>query len=116
MKTVGNYFTSIASFFEFLDYEGYADKNPVYSVGKRYIRRYKDNDEGQMRQLISVDEMTKLINSTLDVRDKSIITLLAKNWYQAQRAYHIRCGRHRLDRPEHQAKAHTEEDEPHCVL
>jgi integrase len=31
-----------------------------------------------MRQLISVDEMTKLINSTLDVRDKAIITMLAK--------------------------------------
>ena len=54
------------------------DKNPVNSVRKRYIRRYKDNDEGQMRKLISVEEMAKLINSTLDVRDKAIITLLAK--------------------------------------
>jgi integrase/recombinase XerD len=78
LKTVGNYFTSMAMFYEFLEYEGYVDKNPVYSVRKRYIRRYKDNDEGQMRQLISVDEMTKLINSTLDVRDKAVITLLAK--------------------------------------
>ena len=78
LKTVGNYFTSIASFFEFLEYEGYVDRNPVHSVRKRYIRRYKDNDEGQMRQLISVDEMTKLINSTLDVRDKAVIMLLAK--------------------------------------
>ncbi|MCX6668712.1 MAG: tyrosine-type recombinase/integrase [Methanothrix sp.] len=68
----------MAMFYEFLEFEGYVDKNPVYSVRKRYIRRYKDNDEGQMRQLISVDEMTKLINSTLDVRDKAIITLLAK--------------------------------------
>jgi site-specific recombinase XerD len=57
LKTVGNYFTSMAMFYEFLEYEGYVDKNPVYSVRKRYIRRYKDNDEGQMRQLISVDEM-----------------------------------------------------------
>ena len=78
LKTIGNYFTSIASFFEFLEYEGYVEKNPVHSVRKRYIRNYKDNDEGQMRKLISVDEMTKLINSTLDVRDKAIITLLAK--------------------------------------
>jgi integrase/recombinase XerD len=78
LKTVGNYFTSMAMFYEFLEYEGYVDKNPVHSVRKRYIRRYKENDEGQMRQLISVDQMTKLINSTLDVRDKAIITLLAK--------------------------------------
>lgn len=78
LKTIGNYFTSMAMFYEFLEYEGYVDKNPVHSVRKRYIRRYKDNDEGQMRQLISVDDMAKLINSTLDVRDKAIITLLAK--------------------------------------
>ena len=78
LKTVGNYFTSMAMFYEFLEYEGYVDKNPVHSVRKRYIRRYKDNDEGQMRKLISVEEMAKLINSTLDVRDKAIITLLAK--------------------------------------
>jgi integrase/recombinase XerD len=31
-----------------------------------------------MRKLISIEEMAKLINSTLDVRDKAIITLLAK--------------------------------------
>ena len=68
----------MAMFYEFLEYEGYVDRNPVHSVRKRYIRRYKDNDEGQMRQLISVDDMAKLINSTLDVRDKAIITLLAK--------------------------------------
>ena len=78
LKTVENYFTSIAGLYEFLEYEGYVDKNPVPSVRKRYIRRYKDNDDGQMRKLISVEEMAKLINSTLDVRDKAIITLLAK--------------------------------------
>jgi integrase/recombinase XerD len=77
-KTQEMYFTAIASFFEYLEYEGYADNNPVNSVRKRYLRRYKDNDDGQVRKLISVEEMTKLINSTLDVRDKAIITLLAK--------------------------------------
>ena len=33
---------------------------------------------GQLRKLISVEDMAKLINSTLDIRDKAIITLLAK--------------------------------------
>ncbi len=78
LKTIGNYFTSMAMFYEFLEFEEYVDKNPVHSVRKRYIRRYKDNDDGQMRKLISVDEMARLINSTMDVRDKAIITLLAK--------------------------------------
>ncbi len=77
-KTQEMYFTAMASFFEYLEYEGYVDKNPVNSVRKRYLRRYKDNDDGQSRKLISVEEMTKLINSTLDVRDKAIIALLAK--------------------------------------
>jgi integrase/recombinase XerD len=77
-KTQGMYFTAIASFFEYLEYEGYTDNNPVNSVRKRYLRRYKDNDDAQTRKLISVEEMTKLINSTLDVRDKAIIALLAK--------------------------------------
>ncbi len=77
-KTIENYFTGISGFYDFLEYEGHVDKNPVHSVRKRYLRRYKDNDEGQMRKLISVEEMTHLINATMDVRDKAIITLLAK--------------------------------------
>jgi integrase/recombinase XerD len=77
-KTIENYFTGISGFYDFLEYEGHVDKNPVHSVRKRYLRRYKDNDEGQMRQLISIEEMTHLINSTMDVRDKAIITLLSK--------------------------------------
>jgi integrase/recombinase XerD len=77
-KTIENYFTGISGFYDFLEYEGHVDKNPVHAVRKRYLRRYKDNDEGQMRKLISVEEMTYLINATMDVRDKAIITLLAK--------------------------------------
>jgi integrase/recombinase XerD len=77
-KTVENYFTAISGLYEFLEYEGYVEKNPVQSVRKRYIRRYKDNNDGQMRKLISVEEMEQLINSTIDIRDKALITLLAK--------------------------------------
>jgi integrase/recombinase XerD len=77
-KTIGNYFSALASFYEYLEYEEHIDKNPVNSIRKRYIRSYKDNDEGQMRKLISVEDMARLINSTLDVRDKAVITLLAK--------------------------------------
>ncbi len=77
-KTIENYFTSIAGFYDYLEYEDMIEKNPVHSIRKRYIRSYKENDEGQMRKLISVEDMAKLINSTLDIRDKAIITLLAK--------------------------------------
>jgi len=77
-KTVENYFTVLSSLYEYLAYEGYIDLNPVLPVRKRYVRRYKDNNEGQMRKLISIEEMKLLINSVVDIRDKSIITLLAK--------------------------------------
>jgi integrase/recombinase XerD len=77
-KTVENQFTTLSSFYEYLAYEGLLEMNPVLQVRKRYLRRYKDNDDGQTRQLISVEQMTLLINSTLDPRDKAIITLFAK--------------------------------------
>jgi integrase/recombinase XerD len=77
-KTIENYFCALSSFYEFLEYEEYIDKNPINSVRKRYLHRYKDNDDGQVRKLISVEDMAKLINSVLDIRDKAVITLLAK--------------------------------------
>lgn len=77
-KTLENYFTVLSSLYEYLAYEGFVEKNPVLPVRKRYLKRYKENDEGQMRKLISVDEMARLISSIIDVRDKAIITLLAK--------------------------------------
>jgi len=77
-RTIETYFAAMASFFGYLEYERYIDKNPVPEVRKRYLRKYKDNNDGQTRRLISIDEMTRLINSTMDVRDRAIITLLAK--------------------------------------
>lgn len=77
-RTIETYFAAMASFFGYLEYERYIDKNPVPEVRKRYLRKYKGNDDGQTRRLISIDEMAKLINSTMDVRDRAIITLLAK--------------------------------------
>ena len=77
-KTIENYFCALSAFYDFLEYEEHIPRNPIHSVRKRYLRRYKDNDDGQVRKLISVDEMARLINSVMDIRDKAIITLLAK--------------------------------------
>jgi integrase/recombinase XerD len=77
-RTIETYFAAMASFFGYLEYERYIDKNPIYEVRKRYLRKYKDNNDGQVRKLISIEEMAKLINSTMDVRDRAIIALLAK--------------------------------------
>jgi integrase/recombinase XerD len=77
-RTIETYFASMASFFGYLEYERYIEKNPIYEVRKRYLQKYKDNDDGQVRKLISVEEMAKLINLTMGVRDRAIISLLAK--------------------------------------
>lgn len=80
-KTLENNFTALASFYEYLTFQEYVGKNPVTGVRKRYLRRYKsenDVDAEAQRKLISVEEMSLLINSVLDTRDKAILTLLAK--------------------------------------
>jgi integrase/recombinase XerD len=77
-KTIDNYFAVLSTFYEYLTFEGQVAANPVLPVRKRYLKRYKDNDDGQARKLISVEDMARLINSTLDLRDKAVITLLAK--------------------------------------
>jgi integrase/recombinase XerD len=77
-KTIENYFSVLSSFYEYLVLEEKTAANPVIAVRKRYLRRYKDNDDGQARKLISVEEMANLINCTLDLRDRAVIILLAK--------------------------------------
>jgi integrase/recombinase XerD len=80
-KTLENNFTALSSFYEFLVFQDYVAKNPVSGVRKRYLRRYKtekDVDAESPRKLISVEEMSRLINSVLDTRDKTIMTVLAK--------------------------------------
>jgi len=71
-------FSVLSSFYEYLKYEGLVTSNPVLDVRKRYLRRYKDNGDSHERQLISVEDIARMINSTMDIRDKAIIALLAK--------------------------------------
>ena len=79
-RTVGDYFSALSSFYQYLIWEGLAEKNPVLPFRERYLRQYKNsrNNPSSKRKLISVGEMAMLINSVLDPRDKAIITLLAK--------------------------------------
>lgn len=80
-KTLENDITGIAGFYEYLVFEDYMEKNPVPGVRKRYLRRYKEENDGDVespRKLLTVEEMSLLINSVIDTRDKAIMTLLAK--------------------------------------
>lgn len=78
-KRIGNILSALSSFYEFLIYEGLTNQNLILMARKRYLHRYKKNDNGNdKRKLISVDEMARFINSIADTRDKTIALLLAK--------------------------------------
>lgn len=80
-KTLENELSAIAGLYEFLVFEDYVVSSPVPGVRKRYLRRYKeaeDADAESPRKLLSVEDMSLLINSVLDTRDKVILALLAK--------------------------------------
>ncbi|MEM2760188.1 MAG: tyrosine-type recombinase/integrase [Nitrososphaerales archaeon] len=80
-KTLENNFAALSTFYEFLCFEGHTNVNPVLPVRKRYLKRYKDEDndsDESLRKLISIEEMGTLINSILSLRDKAVVTLLAK--------------------------------------
>jgi integrase/recombinase XerD len=81
-KTLENNFSALSTFYEFLCFEGHVNANPVLAVRKRYLKRYKDEDDDNSgdseRKLISVEEMAMLVNSILSTRDKAVVLLLAK--------------------------------------
>lgn len=79
-KTLENHFSALSSLYQYLNYEGIQEANPILPFRKRYLKRYKNskNQRPSERKLISVEEMAMLISSILNPRDKAIITLLAK--------------------------------------
>ena len=76
IMTVKRYLAALSSLCEYLVFKEQIQTNYVRPVRSRYIRSYKETPEG--RKLISVEDMASLINCTLDIRDKAVITLLAK--------------------------------------
>jgi len=77
-KTLESYFSALSSFYEFLVFEDLHSVNPVPSFRKRYLKTYKKGQVASRRKLLSVEEMSLLINSVLEIRDKAIMTVFAK--------------------------------------
>lgn len=68
----------IADFYNWMVYEGILRENPVRPVIRRYLAAYKTDSDKQIRQIITVDEAARLVNSAVDIRDKALICLLLK--------------------------------------
>jgi integrase/recombinase XerD len=71
-------FTSLSSFYTYLVDEDLVSSNPVTSFKRRYLRKYKGENTSEARQIISVEQASLLVNSTLNSRDKAILVLLFK--------------------------------------
>jgi integrase/recombinase XerD len=76
--SISGYFSSLSSLYEYLSFEGIVAGNPVPAVRKRYLRTYKKEAKQAQRKLISGEEMSTLVNSIFNVRDRALVTLLAK--------------------------------------
>jgi len=77
-NTIGYYFSALSSFYEFLVYNELIQSDPVTQVRKRYLRRYKKTDTAVEKKLLSIDEMSKLVHSIMNPRDRVILMILAK--------------------------------------
>lgn len=79
---VENYFVALSSFYDFLEWEG-VQKNIVPQFRKRYLRYYKEQRHEE-RQLISLEQMKDLINSSTWLGYKAIFIFFAKTGIRRQ--------------------------------
>ncbi|MFW6172174.1 MAG: tyrosine-type recombinase/integrase, partial [Elusimicrobiota bacterium] len=77
-KTLANNFASVSSFYEYLRYEDIVDDNPVLTVRKRYLNKYKDDNNNGHRQVLEVKKLSGFINYIPSIRDKAIVLLFLK--------------------------------------
>lgn len=78
VKTLENYFSALSTFYDYLAYEEVVPANNVLPFRRRYLRRYKGEKEQYVRRLLNIEELARIVNSTLDPRDRAIIMLMAK--------------------------------------
>ncbi len=78
LSTCNNYFASLSTFFDFLEFEGHIDRNLIPAFRKRYLRSYKKNYTPETRQLINVEQMAQLVDAPAALAYQTMILFLAK--------------------------------------
>ncbi len=78
-STLRGYFAALAALYDFLVFKGAVESNPIPFFRRRYLR-IKDQYGGEnTRQLISIEQMTELINlANGDILAKTMMVFLAK--------------------------------------
>jgi integrase/recombinase XerD len=77
-KTIDRIYTCLSAFYEFLIIDDLVEYNPILPFRKYYLRRYKNDNDSEIRKLIGVEDASRLVNSILDSRDKCILVMLLK--------------------------------------
>jgi integrase/recombinase XerD len=75
-SSIKRIFSCLSTWFEYLEDAGQLERNPVPILQKKYLHSFKD--EVRQRQIISVEEAAKMIQATIDTRDRTILMLLFK--------------------------------------
>jgi integrase/recombinase XerD len=75
-SSLSNNFANLSTLYSFFAEQDEVIQNPIPAIQKRYLKSYKD--ETRQRQLISVEDATKMVRATIDSRDRAILLLLFK--------------------------------------
>jgi len=78
LKTIDRIFSCISALYDFLIEEELVENNPILPFRKRYLRKYKSDNDSEIRKLISIEDASRLVNSVLDTKDRCILVLLFK--------------------------------------
>lgn len=78
LESIRKHVNNLASFYEYLEFEDIIVKSPLPKFRRRYLNPLLKKYKSQVRQLISVEDMARLINSILDPQEKAILCVLAK--------------------------------------
>ena len=78
-RTLSAYFSAISSYYDYLIYENILNKNPIPPFRRRYLANNRPKTNGEnTRQLISTDEMAKLIRQAENILHMALMLVLAK--------------------------------------
>jgi len=85
LATVSSYFSSLSTFYDYLEYENVVQSNPVPKFRRRYLRYYKKHHQPETRQLITIAQMVDLVREADNLLYQTIIIFLAKTgirWHE----------------------------------
>ncbi|AAM05626.1 TPA: tyrosine-type recombinase/integrase [Methanosarcina acetivorans] len=78
LATCNNYFASLSTFFDFLEFKHIIERNNIPTFRKRYLRSYKKYHTPETRQLITIEDMAKLVKVPGYPMYQALIIFLAK--------------------------------------